>query len=448
MKKTMKKMLAIVLAIFMVVPTIPMVMAASEVANGTAGDGVTWVLDSNGQLTISGTGAIVVDWYAPPWEDYNESITSVVVEEGITKIPSSAFCYAKKLVTVTVPSTVTKIGPSAFWVCTSLEEINVHDDNVNYKSIDGILFSKDETTLMTYPMNKAGTEYNIPAYVTTIGQYAFAFNKSLKSVTIPDTVTSLESYAFYSANVDLVTLGKGITEIPVNCFSGSCIKTIVIPDSVKTLDDSVFHDTSHLETIVIGSGVESIGSYFISYCKNLSAIHYKGTQADWDEISIDENNEHLNEIEIHFISEDDYREGVTPTCVDGHTAGYYCEDCEIYVTGSVLKPVDEHTPDAEVEENYVAPNCTEDGSKDIVVYCAVCNAEVERETVTLDALGHADNDNDGYCEVCDEQICDHACHKSGISGFFWKLISFFCRLVGTQQYCECGNLHYDNPIFG
>ena len=66
---------------------------------GTAGEGITWIIDYYGTLTISGTGAIVVDWYAPPWLEYNDLIKNIVVEEGITEVPDSAFAYAENLVT-------------------------------------------------------------------------------------------------------------------------------------------------------------------------------------------------------------------------------------------------------------------------------------------------------------------------------------------------------------
>ncbi len=112
-----------------------------------------------------------------------------------------------------------------------------------------------------------------------------------------------------------------------------------------------------------------------------------------------------------------------------------------------------HTPEDISEENYVAPICTDDGSKDMVAYCAVCDEEISRETEIIEATGHADNDNDGYCDGCDYLVdpsveCEHACHKGGIRGFFWKIIKFFFRLINIQQYCDCGKLHYDNPIFG
>ena len=103
MKKKLTKVLAIVLALVMLASALPMAFATTEIANGTAGEGVTWVLDSAGTLTISGNGPIVVGWYAPPWEFYNDYILNIVVEEGITLIPNTAFYEADKCVSVSVP---------------------------------------------------------------------------------------------------------------------------------------------------------------------------------------------------------------------------------------------------------------------------------------------------------------------------------------------------------
>ena len=422
MKKTIKKTLAIVLAIFMIVSTIPMVFAATEVANGTAGEGITWVLDSDGKLTISGTGAIVVDWYAPPWEDYNESITSVVVEEGITKIPDTAFAYADNLVTVSVPSTVTYIGTTAFWSNYSLESINVAEENTAYKDIDGVLFTEDEKTLVAYPANKSGTEYTIPANVTKIEESAFSFNISLESLTIPDTVTTLGEYTFESSELDTIIVGNGITEIPRGCFARSSVKTVVISDSVKAINYAAFWTAFELETLIIGSGAETIANDILQYTSSLSVVHYKGTQETWDAISINEENADLNSKTLHFISDDAYKAQVAPTCADGHTAGYYCDDCEAYLTGEVIPAVDEHTPGEAVEENVVAPDCTTPGSKDVVTYCTVCGEETSRETVeTAEALGHTSG------EAVEENIVSPDCTTPGS-----KDVVTYCTVCGEE----------------
>lgn len=338
----MKKILAIVLSIIMIVSTVPVVLAGATVAEGTAGEGITWVLDSDGTLTVSGTGAISTSWYAPPWKEYNDSITSIVVEEGITEVPDTAFVYAENLVTVSLPSTLTYFSGMAFVENFALEEILVAEENTEYKSIDGVLFTEDEKTLVTYPMNKAGEEYTIPASVTTIGSYGFATNLSLNSLTIPDTVTSLDGGAFIYCEIDTIVLGNGITEIPFNCMAYSEVKTVVISDSVKTIDINAFYGADKMENLIIGSGVEAIGSYTITDSENLSAVHYKGTEEDWKKITIDEPNDVFKSKAVHFLAADSYKAEKAPSCADGHTEGYFCDECNAYITGEVIAAIDEH----------------------------------------------------------------------------------------------------------
>ncbi len=134
-----------------------------------------------------------------------------------------------------------------------------------------------------------------------------------------------------------------------------------------------------------------------------------------------------------------------PTCTEQGFTTYTCECGDAYVVDYVNALG--HTLANAVEENYVAPTCTESGSKDIVVYCSVCEEEINRETETLDATGHADNDGDGYCDADNELLdptveCECNCHKSGITKFFFKFILFFQRLFGSNKTCACGVAHY------
>jgi hypothetical protein len=139
---------------------------------------------------------------------------------------------------------------------------------------------------------------------------------------------------------------------------------------------------------------------------------------------------------------------VASTCTEtGLTEGAKCSICGETLTEQKELPANGHSPANPVEENYVAPTCTENGNKDVVVYCSVCDEEISRETVTLDATGHADNDGDGYCDADNKLLdptveCDHNCHKDGISGFFWKIANFFNKLFGLKKYCDCGVAHY------
>ena len=134
-----------------------------------------------------------------------------------------------------------------------------------------------------------------------------------------------------------------------------------------------------------------------------------------------------------------------PTCTKQGFTTYICACGETYIDDYV--DANGHTPSNSIEENYVAPTCTEDGSKDVVVYCSVCDDEISRETEILDATGHADNDGDGYCDADNELLdpsveCECNCHKTGISNFFFKLILFFQKLFGSNKVCACGIAHY------
>ena len=186
---------------------------------------------------------------------------------------------------------------------------------------------------------------------------------------------------------------------------------------------------------------------------------------------------------IDKLAEHNHEAVVTkPTCTKQGYTTYTCECGDNYIDDYV--DALGHTPATEVEENYDAPTCTEDGSKDVVVYCSVCSEEISRETAVinptghsytsvvtqptcaaqgyttytcecgdnyvddyLNATGHADNDGDGYCDADNELIdpsveCDHICHKDGILGFVWRIINVFNMLFGLNQICSCGVAHY------
>lgn len=95
-------------------------------------------------------------------------------------------------VTVTIPDGVINIGNYVFAGCNSLQSINVSEGNSNYLSCGGVLFDKSKSVLIKYPEGKKDTSYIIPDGVTSIGDFAFMYCISLKSITIPENVTSDE----------------------------------------------------------------------------------------------------------------------------------------------------------------------------------------------------------------------------------------------------------------
>lgn len=126
------------------------------------------------------------------------SLTSVKIPDSVTEIRSSAFSGCTSLKSVNIPKNVTLLYNDPFANCTSLESFNVDKDNLNYSSENGVLFNKDKTELIKYPVGKTDIIYSIPSSVTSIDSYAFRDCTSLTVIEIPDSVTSIGYRTFYN----------------------------------------------------------------------------------------------------------------------------------------------------------------------------------------------------------------------------------------------------------
>ena len=262
-------------------------IVASAESSGNCGDSgsnVTWSLDDNGTLTISGSGKIE-DYRSDidqPWYSNRSDITSVIIEPGVTSIGSQAFYYCSNLTSITIPSGLTSIGEMAFFYCsaltsvtipnsvisignfafgsctglksitipssvtsiennvfqdcTGLTNITVDSSNPSFCSESGVLFNKDKTTLIYCPRGKTGS-YTIPDGVTAIEDYAFYYCSGLTSVTIPSSVTSIGVSSFQHCT--------GLT-------------SITIPNSVTSITNLAFWDCSSLTIVYIPSGVNFV----------------------------------------------------------------------------------------------------------------------------------------------------------------------------------------------
>lgn len=230
------------------------------IASGICGENATWELVGN-TLTISGTGyADAWQEYNPPWMDYLDTIDHVIIENGITGIGTSAYlsvltAYLPEGLVwigpdafagfrgteIQFPSTLEIIDESAFWGSTSLQTfnipekvsfldatslghgeslktINVDENNRTYKSVDGIVFSKDGTWLIAVPQAKEITKYTVPDGTEVIRYNAFAYN-NLQEIVIPLGVTIINDLAFRRCdNIEKVSLPATIVEIGSRAF--------------------------------------------------------------------------------------------------------------------------------------------------------------------------------------------------------------------------------------
>lgn len=149
-----------------------------------------------------------------------KSLVEINIPESITEIDSETFFNCSSLSEITIPSSVTKIGDRVFSGCTSLTQIMVSADNKNYTSVDGVLFTADQSTLLAYP-NAKGTEYVIPSSVKSIAPEAFCDCTGLTSVVIPSNVKNIGKRAFTgcTALASVTNFASGPQTITSGTFS-------------------------------------------------------------------------------------------------------------------------------------------------------------------------------------------------------------------------------------
>ena len=202
------------------------------------------------------------------------SLIGIAIPDSVTEIGKYAFDGCKSLTSITIPDGVTSIGDGAFYNCSSLTEIKVASENSNYVSVNGVLYNKDKTTIICYPVGKKGNNYKIPDGVTKVGSSAFIGCSSLTSITIPNSVTEIGYSVFEGCtNLKSITIPNGVTSIGDSAFEGcTSLTSITLPDSVTSIGFGAFIGCSSLTSITIPDSVTCIGESAFSGCSSLASI--------------------------------------------------------------------------------------------------------------------------------------------------------------------------------
>lgn len=129
---------------------------------------------------------------------YLSTITSIEIPNTVTSIGEMAFLGCTSLKSVKLSTGVAKIDKNAFGSCSALQEIQVAKDNPNFSSLNGVLYSKKQDTLVIYPAAKIDAAYTIPSGVTSVAMYAFSENPYLETLTIPNSLIKVGDSAFYN----------------------------------------------------------------------------------------------------------------------------------------------------------------------------------------------------------------------------------------------------------
>lgn len=240
----------------------------SRSSSGTCGANLTWTLDDNGVLTITGEGKMnfFSNIHLPPWYSDREAIVKIVLKSGVTEIGQYAFSNCSNLTSVTIPSSVTSIGDTAFSGCTSLP---------------GITIPTGVTSIGTNAFSNCSSlaSVSLPNSVTSIGSGAFSGCSSLTRITIPSRITSIENGMFYGCTgLASVSLPVNLTNIGSRVFYGcSSLKSITIPSNVTAIGEYAFCECSSLTSITIPQGVLKIASFTFSRCSSLAKVTIPGS---------------------------------------------------------------------------------------------------------------------------------------------------------------------------
>lgn len=261
-----------------------------------------WSVDTDGVLSLPGgnTYLFTTGRNTMPWNEYREGITSIVMSdnmnevgpymfEGLNKvkevtIPAHAQVYERAFINMASLETVVlsydnenyysslEVSGASFINCPSLKEFIVDENDSNYKTIDGVLYSKSGTSLIRYPAGKTDKTFTIPDSVKYINPYAFEGATNLESVYNVQDIDS--SHIFENCtSLKNVEISSAVDEMNTSVFSNcTSLKQLVLPDSIKWVyedynyynydNDCKNFETTALESINIPSSLSDYSDEF------------------------------------------------------------------------------------------------------------------------------------------------------------------------------------------
>lgn len=316
------------------------------------------------------------------------SLTRITIPDSVRVIHDAAFELCIQLTEVNLGIWVSHVGPFAFLSCRSLTSIHVHEDNFDFRSIDGVLYSKDGKTLVQYPKGRSGT-FTVPKGVTEIGTYAFYGCEKLEEVILGDSVYIVNNHAF------------------LDC---TALRQVSFGISVGTVWDYAFRNCTALTQLDFYGNAPMIAenAFFLvkanAYCPwgnetwTAEARQSYGGELTWE----------AREPDCDHAWDDGT--AVAPTCTESGYIRYTCAICTYEVLEINAEPAG-HDMDTTVIE----ATCETHGSTTST--CAVCG---HTETTILYVSGHSFVN--GACAVCGK-MAPEGLVAQGVcgEGTFWML---------------------------
>ena len=219
------------------------------------------------------------------------ALTSVTLPENMQNISERAF-PGSGLKRVFLPASVIRMD-RAFADCKDLTEVQVDPANRTYSSIDGLVFSKDQTTLLFCPQGKAGS-YSVPPHVTGIESGAFRNCDRLTSIVIPENVTSIGSSAFSGCTgLTSASIPAGVTRLEYGLFENcTALTSVSFPEEMTGIGHSAFNGCTALTSVTLPASLSRVDPGAFAY-SGLREVLYTGTEGQRHQIRVGEDNQEL-----------------------------------------------------------------------------------------------------------------------------------------------------------
>lgn len=176
------------------------------------------------------------------------NLTGVVLPEGLEEVESFAFCGCEAITSIRLPKSLKKLDGSCFGGC-NIEAYEIDNDNPYFSAVDGVIYSKDLTTLVAFPSADPNKHFTVPTTTRIIGDSAF-MDSQINSIELPESLTTIEGWA----------------------FQGSRIQSIVMPDSIIEIGELVFRFCGELEHVRLSHGLTEIPAQAFTGCPKLKSL--------------------------------------------------------------------------------------------------------------------------------------------------------------------------------